>query len=158
MVLIPASSFQRKVLHHHIHTSHEVEHVDYHKTLKRAKLNFCWPKMRKDIKKAMREYLICQVLKGANSLPTGQLQPLPVPHLPWQDIVMDFVKWIPLSKGKSIILIVVDWFTKFSHFFVLSHPYTACKVAQIFFDGVFKLHGLPSSIIFDQDMMFTNSF
>lgn len=91
MVLIPALSFQRKVLYHHIHASHEAEHVDYHKTLKRAKLNLCLPKMRKDIKKAMRECLIFQVSKGANSLPTGQLQPLPIPHLPWQDITIDFV-------------------------------------------------------------------
>lgn len=90
-MLIPASSFQRKVLHH-IHVSPEAGHVGYHKTLQRAKLDLCWPGMRKDIKKAVKECSICQVSKGANSLLAGLLQPLPFPRLPWQDIAMDFVE------------------------------------------------------------------
>ncbi|KAF5459790.1 hypothetical protein F2P56_019708 [Juglans regia] len=43
-------------------------------------------------------------------------------------------------------------------FFSLAHPYSASKVAQVFFSGVFKLHGLPKSIVSDCDAIFTSNF
>lgn len=40
----------------------------------------------------------------------------------------------------------------------LSHPYTAVSVARLFFDCIFKLHGLPESIVSDRDVLFTSAF
>jgi hypothetical protein len=42
---------------------------------------------------------------------------------------------------------VVDRFTKYAHFIVLTHPYSANDVAQVFFDHFYKNHGLSSSIV-----------
>lgn len=53
---------------------------------------------------------------------------------------------------------VVDRLSKYVHFTSLSHPYTAVSVAKIFFDTVFKLHGLQETITSDRDVVFTNSF
>jgi hypothetical protein len=48
-------------------------------------------------------------------------------------------------------LVVVDKFTKLAHFMPLRHPYTAALVGRLFLDHVYKLHGLPVSIVSDRD-------
>ena len=40
----------------------------------------------------------------------------------------------------------------------LSHPYTVAKVALVFMRDVFKLHGLPRTIVSDRDATFTFNF
>jgi len=68
---------------------------------------------------------------------------------------MDFVEGLPRVHGKSVILTVVDRFSKQAHFLPLSHPYTAATVARAFFDGIVRLHGFPASIVSDRDPVFT---
>lgn len=71
---------------------------------------------------------------------------------------MDFVEGFPKVNGKTIILSVVDRFSKYAHFLALTHPYTASSVARAFFEGVVRLHGIPSSIVRDRDPIFTSKF
>lgn len=71
---------------------------------------------------------------------------------------MDFVEEFPKVSGTSVVLIVVNRFSKYAHFIALGHPYTALLVAQAFFDHIFRLHGIPCSIVSDSDPMFTRSF
>ncbi|KAL0413609.1 UNVERIFIED_CONTAM: Retrovirus-related Pol polyprotein from transposon [Sesamum radiatum] len=57
--------------------------------------------------------------------------------------------WISLRvylimKARILSLVVVNRLTKYFHFLALKHPYTATSVAKIFFDNIYKLHGLPS--------------
>lgn len=40
--------------------------------------------------------------------------------------------------------------------FWLCHPFTAFQVAQLFLNNIFKLHGLPTTIISDRDKVFTS--
>ena len=70
---------------------------------------------------------------------------------------MDFVEGLPMSKGKSVILVVMDRMTKYGHL-PLAHPYTAKTVVQLFFEQVFHLHGMPQSIICNRDPIFTSRF
>jgi hypothetical protein len=59
---------------------------------------------------------------------------------------------------KSVILTVVDKFSKYCHFLPLGHPYIATPIAHLFFDNIAKLHGIPSSIVSDCDPVFTGHF
>ena len=69
---------------------------------------------------------------------------------------MDFVEGFPKVGCKSVVLTVVDRFSKMVHFVPLGHPYTALTVAQAFFDNIVKLHGFPTSIVSDRDPVFTS--
>jgi hypothetical protein len=71
---------------------------------------------------------------------------------------MDFVEALPRVKGKSVILTVVDRFSKYAHFLPLAHPYSAETVAQAFFTDIVRLHGIPQSIVSDRDPVFTSNF
>ena len=86
---------------------------------------------------------ICQKAKHINTRLAGKLQPLPIPAGAWQDLSMDFMEGLPKSEGYEVIMVVVDRLTKYAHFLVVKHPYTAAGVARIFLDTVVKLHGFP---------------
>jgi hypothetical protein len=55
-------------------------------------------------------------------------------------------------------MVVVDHLSKYSHLCTLQDPFTTSIVAQIFMDRVFKLHGMPHSIVSDHDPTFTGNF
>jgi hypothetical protein len=80
------------------------------------------------------------------------------PSVVWQDISLDIVEGLPKVAGKSVILTVVDQFSKYAHFIALSHPYTAESVARVFFADIVRLHGIPVSIVSDSDPVFSSAF
>jgi hypothetical protein len=84
--------------------------------------------------------------------------PLPIPTVVWADIGFDFIEALPRVNGKSVILFVVDRFSKYRHFIALAHPYTVESVAQAFFTDIVRLHGMPQSMVFDRDPVFTSAF
>jgi hypothetical protein len=71
---------------------------------------------------------------------------------------MDFFEALLCVRGKSIILTVVDRFSKYCHFIPLTHPYSTESVAHAFFVDIVRLHGVPQSIVSDRDTVFTSNF
>ena len=106
----------------------------------------------------MKECDSYQKLKHETCFPTRLLQPLPIPEKQWLDVSMDFVEGFPMSHLKSMVFVVLDRLTKYTHFMALSHPYTATKVANLYLHYVFKLYGMPSTIVSDRDPVFTSHF
>ena len=71
---------------------------------------------------------------------------------------MDFITGLPNSKGKSVIMVVVDRLTKYAHFCKLSHPFKASIVATTFKETIQNIHGNPNIIVSDRDPIFTRNF
>ena len=88
----------------------------------------------------------------------GLLQPLPIPKSIFTDVSMDFVERLPRSKGKNVIMVVVDRFIKYGNFIPLSHPFSVTIVAAAYLDNVYKLHGNPTSIVSDKGLTFLSNF
>lgn len=52
----------------------------------------------------------------------------------------------------------MDKLTNYVHFIPISHPFTIAKVASLYMQYVFKLHGMPATIVSDRDTTFTSLF
>ena len=62
---------------------------------------------------------------------------------------MDFVSGLPWSDGSDCILVVVDRLTKMRHLIATTTAVDAEETAKLFIQHVFKLHGLPDTIVCD---------
>ncbi|XP_024955869.1 uncharacterized protein LOC112498643 [Citrus sinensis] len=148
---ISPSSSLKTVLLAKFHSTPLAGHAGIKCTLVRLASTFFWPKMRSDVERFVAECLVCQQTKYSTQAPTGPLQPLPIPTLVWDELTMDFITCLPVSRGFTVILVVVDRLTKSAHFRSLPTQFPAVKTADLFVDMVIKLYGFPSSIIFDRD-------
>ena len=149
----------RKILLHDNHDSSTSGHLGFEKTYENISKSFFWPKISIDVKNYVSSCDACQRNKSSTQSKAGLLQPLPIPDAPWETVTMDFVVQLPKTKrGFDAITVFVDKLTKMVHF-VPSHTNdTAVDTARIFFDNIFRLHGLPKKIISDRDSKFTSKF
>jgi hypothetical protein len=143
---------------HLLLSAHDSGHEGIEKTLNRLKASFYNQHMLRRVRGYVWGCEVYRRNKTEHLHPVGLLQSLSVPSTGWSDISMDFIEEFPKVGGKSVILTVVDRFSKFAHFITLGHPYSATSVAKAFFEEVVRLHGFPCSIVSDRDPVFTSSF
>jgi transposase InsO family protein len=72
---------------------------------------------------------------------------------------MDLIVKLPKTKnGYDSLVVFVDRLTKRIHLAPTNETITSEGLAKIFFDTVFRHHGLPQSIVSDRDPRFTGNF
>ncbi len=101
---------------------------------------------------------VCAQNKTSNKPPIGLLRPLPIPTRPWSHIALDFVTGLPTSRGDTVILTVVDRFSKAAHFIPLPKLPSAKETALVVVDHVFRIHGLHKDVVSDRGPQFVSHF
>ena len=109
--------------------------------------------MKRYVSEFVTKCLVCQ------QVPLGLWQPIRIPEWKWGRITMDFVVRLPLIGRKlDSVWVVVDQLTKSIHFLPVRIDYSLDKLAVLYIKEIVRLHGIPISIILDQDPRFTSRF
>jgi len=68
--------------------------------------------------------------------------------------MVDFIMKLPVVAGKDAILVVCDRLSKMMHFVATTEETSAEGLARLFKDNIWKLHGLPESVVSDRGPQF----
>ena len=68
--------------------------------------------------------------------------------------MVDFITKLLVVAGKDVILVVCDRLSKMTHFVATTEGTSAEELARLFWDNMWKLHGLPESVVSDRGPQF----
>lgn len=95
-------------------------------TYQKVKILFAWPNLKQDVISYISKCTVCQQAKPEHTRTPGLLQHLPIPEKPWDIISLDFIEGLPKSSRYDPILVVIDKFTKYGHFFAIVASIHGC--------------------------------
>jgi hypothetical protein len=142
-------------LHHNTSIS---GHPGRWKTLELVMRNYWWPGISKFVLSYVDGCDTCQRGKSYPEMPAGKLMPNPIPTAPWIDISVDFITGLPEAQGYDSIFVVCDRFTKQVHIIPTTKETSSLGLARLYRDHVWKLHGLPNTVISDRGPQFAAAF
>jgi hypothetical protein len=128
------------------------------KTFELISRYYYWPAMRRFVIRYVANCAMCSRIKPVRHAPFGHLQSLEVPYRPWSDLSLDFIVGLPESENYNSILVVVDRMSKMAHFIGTRDTVNAEGLARLFRDNIWRLHGLPSSLVSDRGTVFTSQW
>ncbi|KAK3546467.1 hypothetical protein QTP70_026322 [Hemibagrus guttatus] len=141
---------------HSSHTSLGTGHPGINGTLSLLTQCFWWLHMAADVRRYVQGCRECAMSKSPRHLPSGKLLPLPVPNRPWSHLGVDFITDLPVSRGCTCVLVIVDRFSKSCQLVPLPGQPTAMDTAEHLFNHVFRYYGLPEDIVSDRGPQFTS--
>ena len=68
--------------------------------------------------------------------------------------MVDFIMKLPVVAGKDAILVVCNRLSKIMHFVAITEGTSVEGLARLFRDNVWKLYGLPESVVLDRGPQF----
>src|SRR3954468_22904576 len=158
-MFVPNDAELRRLILDEAHKSRFTIHPGSTKMYQDLKGNFWWPGMKRDVANYVEQCVICQQVKIEHQRPGGMLQPLDIPVWKWDSISMDFIVGLPRALGgHDSIWVIVDRLTKSAHFLLVKTTHKVSHLARLFVVEIVRLHGVPSSIVFDRDPKFTSRF
>ena len=141
-----------------MHDSPVAGHPGRAKTFDLMQRQYYWPRFYQFIAKYVKHCHVYARSKTFRQGKTGVLRPLPVPEQRWQDLSVDFVTGLPESKGIDAIMVVVDRLSKICHFSPCLTTLDVEGLAALFLKDIWRLHGLPRTIISDRGVLFVADF
>jgi len=136
-------------------------HPGRDETIAQTRQNYWWPDMRAWITEYVQGCTTCQQNKIIThcTCPTMYKIPTDPAALPFQQIAMDLIIGLPESNRHDSILTIVDHgCSRAAIFLPCTREISRPKIAQLYFDNVYRWFGLPKKIISDRDPRFTSHF
>ena len=130
------------------------KHEGKWKMMKLVTRNYQQPGVTKDVGKYMKECNICQRMENRMKLLAEKLKLSKILEKLWTHLIVDFITKLPIVVRKNAILVVCDRLSKMTHFVVTTEGMSVKGLARLFRDNVWKLHGLPKSIVLDKGPQF----
>ena len=152
---VPESMFTEII--REVHDQPACSHPGIARTYELLKREYYWRGMRTTVTTYVRNCYTCQRTKAPRDREHRLLQPLPIPQKRWQDISMDYIVGLPDSEGHNAILVVIDRLTKERHYIPCTATDEGTSVestVDMLIREVFRLHGLPASIVSDRGPQF----
>ncbi|KAK3548932.1 hypothetical protein QTP70_021678 [Hemibagrus guttatus] len=115
----------------------------------------CVP-LQTDVERFVRSCSTCAQSQVCRQLPEGLLEPLPTPQCPWYHLSVDFLTDLPNSGGFTMVMVVVDRFSKACKLIPLKGYPTAMQTAEAMFQHVFQNFSLPEDIVSDRGSQLTS--
>lgn len=103
------------------------------------------------------EWVLWQQNKEDNIKTPWLLQQLAITNQHSEEVWMDFITCLPKYEETSVIMILGDWMTNYSHFLSLSHPFKASIVEKELMDIVQKIHGIKNIIMMGKLRLWINA-
>jgi len=139
-------------LHHDVPAA---EHRERWKTVELVTRNYWWPGVTRDVGKYVEGCNLCQQMKNRTEEPAGKLKLSEVPQKTRTHLTVDFIMKLPVVAEKDAILVVCNRLSKMMHFVATTEGISAEGLARLLQDNVWKLHGLPESVVSDRGPQFT---
>ena len=133
-------------------------HPGRSKTITLLCREYYWPGLHHYVDQYVRNCDTCQRSKPSRDKYHGWIKLIPPAEHRWRDIAMDFVGELPNSQGYNAIFVVTDRLSKMRHLVPCKTTASAMDVADMFLWNIFKLHGLPDTIISDRGTQFVAEF
>ena len=115
--------------------------------------------MKRDIVDYVSKCLTCQQVKAEHRVPSGLLNPIPIPQYKWDNITMDFVSGFPLTQKKhDLVWVIVNSLTKSAYFLPVRLDYSMERLEELYVSEIVWLHGIPLLIVSDRDPRFMSRF
>ncbi len=161
-VYIPAEETLRAEILRKHHDDPLAGHYGTERTRELLTRKYYWPGVAKYIEDYIRTCDICQRTKSQRHRPYGEMQALPQPKRPWEEITMDFITGLPpsLRRGNvyDTILVVVDRYTKMACYIATTKDIDAPGLADLIFERIISQYGIPNGIVSDRGSVFTSAF
>jgi len=116
--------------------------------------NYWWPGVTRDVGRYMEGCDLYQRMKNKMEEVAEKLKLSKVLEKPWTHLMVDFITKLPIVAEKDAILVVCDQLSKMMHFVATTKGTSAEGLARLFRDNVWKLHGLPESVVLDMRPQF----
>ncbi|KAI3355553.1 hypothetical protein L3Q82_018388 [Scortum barcoo] len=142
------------------HSSKLSCHPGINRTISLIKRHFWWRNMEADIRGFVQACTVSapegRALINLRHPASFSFQPFLFLGGPGSHIALDFVTvtGLPPSNGKTVILTIVDRFSKAAHFVALAKLPTARETADLLANHVVRLHGIPRDIVSDRGPQF----